>query len=338
MGHDDPGAPPRGRDAARARAYWLDTPDGRMPLGASAVLIGRSTDCNLIVDQPDVSRHHALVRVGEAGAELLPLGRLPVVVNGVERRELTPLRAGDCIDVRGWVFKLGESDERSSAPARGTVWCLERRSGLLHLVTGPTFRVGGGRGDDLVVAGWEPSVLSVSLTPEGASLRALRPGVSAGRALDVGEAVELHDGDVVAHRAERFVVRAKGFNAEALTAPSSHERRDTVVLEFLPRGGRLTLDIAGRVATVLLSERRCDLVACLLKPPPPLVAGDCVPEDALCARVWPGEDHGGAELNSLLYRLRQTLADEGVDAAPLFERVGGGLRICLAPDTRVVVR
>ena len=78
-------------------------------------------------------------------------------------------------------------------------------------------------------------------------------------------------------------------------------------------------------------------MACLLQPPPPFNPGDFIPEEILCRHVWPGEKNGRTELNSLLYRLRQALTEEGIDPAPLFERRGGGLRFCLAPDASVVV-
>ena len=321
------------------KVYWLDAPNGRVTLGPTAVLIGRSPDCNFILDQPDVSRHHVLVRVGHLGPEVLPLGRLPVRLNGVECSALTPLRAGDVLDVRGWRFRVGEATAADAARAHETAWCLERQSGLLLLVTGPTFVVGGGETDDLIVEGWEPAVLSIAPHPGVPVLTALREGVRCGHVLAAGEEVALADDACITYRAEVLRVRARRADAEASTVQSERARRaDVVVLEFLPRGGQMTLEIGGRLRTTLLSERRCDLVACLLQPPPPFAPGDFIPEDTLCARIWPGENSGRTELNSLLYRLRQSLAEEGIDPAPLFERLGGGLRFCLAPGARVVVR
>ena len=98
------------------------------------------------------------------------------------------------------------------------------------------------------------------------------------------------------------------------------------------------MEIGGRLHTTLLSDRRCDLVACLLQPPAPLSAGDFIREDTLCQRILPGEKNGRTELNSLLYRLRQSLAEEGIKTVALFERRSGGLRSCLAPGARVILR
>jgi hypothetical protein len=321
------------------KCYWLDAPHERVMIGAWAVLIGRSPDCNLVIEEPTISRHHLLVRVGQQGVEMLPLGREPVRLNGADRSELTPLRPGDRIGVSRWEFTLGQGEVEDSAPPDGPAWCLESESGLLHLVTGPTFRLGGGVGDDLIIEGWEPSVLSLQPRADALVLTALRRGVRCGRALDEGERVALAPDERFAFGAEAFQVRARPACAGDVTAGAARPRHAVlVVLEFLPRGGQLTIEIGGRLYVSQLAERRCDMVACLLQPPGPLAPGDLVPEEMLCARIWPDGKGGRIELNTLLYRLRQNFADEGIDPALLFERRGGGLRFCLAPRARVVVR
>lgn len=321
------------------KCYWLDAPHGRVMIGASKVLIGRSPDCTIVLEGPQISRYHVLLRLGGEGAELLPLGREPVLVNNVERRALTTLREGDVIDVCGWTFRVGEAETEEATGGAKTAWFLERQTGLLHYIKGPSYRVGGDLKDDLIFVDWEPSVLSIDMGAARPTLTALRPGVWCGRALEAGERVTLTDGERIAYRDETLTVREKLANAGGETRPSSERTKAAVrvVLEFLPRGGKLTVEIAGRVHTTELSDRRCDLVACLLKPPAPFRSGELIPEDLLCARVWPGEKNGRTELNSLLYRLRQALTEEGIDPAPLFERRGGGLRFCLAPDASVVV-
>ncbi len=308
-------------------------------IGAWSVLIGRSADCNIILEQPEISRHHLLVRLGDEGVEMLPLGREVVLLNGVECSGLTAVRQGDVIGVSRWSFRVGEEDIGYAPRSRGTAWCLERQSGLLRLVTGPSFRVGGDPSDDLIIEGWEPSVLYLTQHDRAPVLTARRPGVWCGHDLEEGEQVALSSDALITYREESLYVREKQSSATAATHTAVRPRHAVVVvLEFMPRGGKLTIEIGGKLRTTLLSERRCDLVACLLQPPAPLLAGDFVPEEMLCARVWPGEKNGRLELNSLLYRLRQSLAEEGIDPAPLFERQGGGLRFCLAPRARVVVR
>ncbi len=321
------------------KTYWLDTAQGRVTIGATKVLIGRSPDCTIVLDGPQVSRYHLVVRLGESSPELLPLGREPVRINGVERRSLSPLRAGDVIEVCGWTFRLDEGEATTEPAEARLAWFLQRETGLLHYIQGPSYRVGGDARDDLIFIDWEPSVFALDAGARPPVLEALRPGVWCGRDLAVGDRVALADESRIAYRGEALTVRARQVEALGTTAPSSGAAKSAVrvVLEFMPRGGQLTVEIGGQVHTTALSDRRCDLVACLLRPPAPFAPGELIPEDLLCARIWPGEKNGRIELNSLLYRLRHALAEEGVDAASLFERRGGGLRFCLAPGATVSV-
>jgi len=321
------------------KIYWLDAAQGRVTIGTTKVLIGRSPDCTIVLEGPQVSRYHAVVRLGESGAELLPMGREAVRVNGVEKRSLTALRAGDLIEMCGWSFRVGEGEASGVPEVARVVWFLERQTGLLHYVSGPTYRVGGDERDDLIFVGWEPTVFTLDAGAGAPVLTALRPGVWCGRALEAGERVALADAERIAYREGSLTVRARQVQVEGTTAPTSDAERSVTraVLEFMPRGGQLTVEIGGQAHTTALSERRCDLVACLLRPPAPFAPGELIPEDLLCARVWPGEKNGRIELNSLLYRLRHALAEEGIDAGALFDRRGGGLRFCLAPGASVTV-
>jgi hypothetical protein len=321
------------------KRYWLDAPQGRVLIGATKVLIGRSADCTIVLEGAQVSRYHVMLRLGEQGPELLPLGREPVLVNGVERRSLTTLAAGDAIDVCGWAFRVGGGDADTGVSLGRVAWFLERQTGLLHYVTAPSFRVGGGADDDLIFVDWEPGVLALDLFHGAPELHPLRPGVWCERELHPGERVTLADGARVTYRRETLTVRAKQVVTAGDTEPSTEKNAARrAELEFLPRGGQLTIEVAGRTLSTRLSDRRCDLVAILLRPPPPFIPGELIPEEVITARIWPGEENGRTELNSLLYRLRRALDDQGVDAAPLFERLGGGLRFRLAPGAVVVVR
>ncbi|MDB4929318.1 MAG: Inner rane component of cytoplasmic domain [Myxococcaceae bacterium] len=323
----------------QTKRYWLDAPQGRVLIGATKVLIGRSADCTIVLEGAQVSRYHVMLRLGEQGPELLPLGREPVLINGVERRSLTALAAGDAIELCGWSFRVGEGDA-DPGPAPGKVaWFLERQTGLLHFVSGPSFRVGGGDDDDLIFIDWEHAVLTLDASAGPPVLCALRPGVWCERPLAPGERVTLATGAHVAYRGETLTVRAKQVVTAGDTEPSTEKNAARrVELEFLPRGGQLTIEVGGRTLSTRLSDRRCDLMALLLRPPAPFVAGELIPEEVITARIWPGEENGRTELNSLLYRLRRVLDDQGVDAAPLFERLGGGLRFRLAPGAVVLVR
>lgn len=331
--------PSRDHSLRWTKRYWLEAPGGRVTIGAWAVLIGRSHDCNIVLEQPDVSRHHLLVRVGQHGPEMLPLGRDPVRLNDSACTELSALRSGDRIGVGAWSFVVGEGEVEYSPRTRDVSWFLERQSGLLHQVRAPVFQVGGDVDDDLTVEGWRRGVFAISLRSGRPVLTPLVEGVTCGRPLEEGERFTLTDGSEITYRGHSLVVRARQAPQATPTFGTAPPSSAVVVaLEFLPRGGRLTIDAGGRLRSTLLSDRRCDLVACLLRPPFPFSPGDLVPEEVLCERVWPGEKNGRMELNSLLYRLRHNLEAEGIDPTPLFERAGGGLRFCLAPGARVVVK
>lgn len=55
---------------------WLRDDSGvRVPLGPAGTLIGRSADCHIVVDDPEVSRRHVLILHAEGGTQVIPLGR-----------------------------------------------------------------------------------------------------------------------------------------------------------------------------------------------------------------------------------------------------------------------
>ena len=63
-------------------------------------LIGRSTDCQLSLDDPLVSRKHALLIVSEAGVDVQDLGsRNGVLVNGEKITGQRPVRSGDRVTI-----------------------------------------------------------------------------------------------------------------------------------------------------------------------------------------------------------------------------------------------
>ena len=97
-------------NAALTKHYWLDAPHGRVMIGAWSIVIGRSLDCSIVLEQPEISRHHVLVRLGRDRAELLPLGREPVRLSGIGCAELTPLRPDDRIEAGTWAFTVGEAE------------------------------------------------------------------------------------------------------------------------------------------------------------------------------------------------------------------------------------
>ena len=99
---------------------------------------------------------------------------------------------------------------------------------------------------------------------------------------------------------------------------------------------RRVLGFGAREHTAWLADRRCDLVASLLKPQGAYAPGDVVPDEVLFRRVWPGGEPGRTELNTLVFRARKDLLKAGLDGATLIERQPGGVRFRLAE--RALVR
>lgn len=317
--------------------YWLESDGGRVLIGPASVLVGRSPDCDIVVVDPGASRHHCLFRVTDDGVEVMPFGRQPVSVNGVARSAPTALSAGDRVGCVGLTFVIVQTGPAQS-PEADVVWGIERTPGSLYRLTHSPFRVGGADDDHLFMVGWPPTVLVVHCVGNDLSLEAVRPGVTVGSVLDPGACVALRPGARIAYGTHSLRVMALPRDPSKVTditpqavAPTQAE------LRFLPRGGRLTVRYGTRGLSVYLADRRCDLVACLLQPPRPFAPGEIVPDELLTERIWPQQSQGRVELNTLVYRVRKDLIKAGIDGAALIERVGGGVRFCLAPDAAVSV-
>lgn len=323
--------------ASTQPTYWLESEGGRVFIGPGSVLVGRSHDCDIVVADPRASRHHALFRATDEGVEVLPFGRQPVSVNGTERVTPTPLGAGDRVTFVGLAFVIVQA-RPSEAPEPDVLWGVERAPGALFRVAHSPFRVGGAADDHLIVVGWPPTVFALHLVGDHLDLEALRPGVTVRAALDVGECVQLQSGSRVSFNGQSVRVVALPRDPTKVTDTSARELEPTgAELQFLPRGGRLTVRYGPRSLTVYLSDRRCDLVACLLQPPHPFKPGDVVPDEVLIDRVWPQQGGGRVELNTLVFRARKDLIKAGIDGAALVSREGGGVRFCLAHGARVTV-
>lgn len=88
----------RSNTTASHRVAYLSLDGERTELSQPKLLIGRSHDCDLVIDSPNVSRQHAEVRRTEDGWALLDLRSTNgVVVNGRRVRGTTPLRDGDLV-------------------------------------------------------------------------------------------------------------------------------------------------------------------------------------------------------------------------------------------------
>jgi hypothetical protein len=96
-----------GRRAPRA---LLAVGGRRLPIPPAGVTIGRSRDCDIVLDDAGVSRRHAEIRPAQDGWSLADLGSTNgVLVNGREVQGLQALQAGDRLELGSTeiVFETG---------------------------------------------------------------------------------------------------------------------------------------------------------------------------------------------------------------------------------------
>ncbi|MBI5514568.1 MAG: FHA domain-containing protein [Deltaproteobacteria bacterium] len=317
--------------------FWIEHEGQRIQVGHGCVLLGRTPDCDMVLTDPKVSRHHALVRSTDDGAEVVPFGRAPTLLNGHAVEAPTALQPGDVLTVGACALSLGVAPEATPAAVEA-VWVLSAGPKALHRVRHSPFYVGGGPGDDLRLDAWPPR--SFALVHLGASLvlEALREGISCGAPLEPGETVAVRAGERVTFGDASVQVLALPKTVQRTTDLSPVAALpSTARLRLFPRGGQLTLRIDGREVSVYLSERRCELLGCLLQPLSPFAVGDWVPDDQLQRRIFPNSDHARAELNTLFFRVRKDILRAGIDCTTLLERHCGSMRLRLAPGAAVVV-
>lgn len=316
---------------------WLMGNDGeRVRVGRGGLVVGRRSDCGLVLADPGVSRRHALVRETPGGAEVVHLGKAPTRVNGSEIRDVANLAHGDLIEIGASTLTVGVGEGTDAAAAR--VWMLESPGKALYGVSRTPFVVGGGDRDDVVLEAWPAAAASFHPVQDSLVVELGAPGRVCGEQREVEESVSLRVGDTVEFGGLALSVLAAGLGTEGTTRVSSawtppHE----VSLHFHARGGLLSLKFPHMrddepPVSVHLPDRRCDLVATLLKPPGGLKAGELVSDDVLAPRVWPGQPgKGRTDINLLLHRTRKSLVEAGVDGPALLERGAGG------GETRLVV-
>lgn len=304
--------------------WWLsDRTGARCRVRSGGVLIGRSPDCDIVVMQPDVSRHQALVYCEGSGAKLVPLGAAPCTVDGVAAEAASELLDGSIVGVG----ELELTVHAEVRPEGASVWLVQLQGGGIYSVGTQRFTIGGSATDDLRVEGLAGGAVVLIPARDFLAVEALTQGVKvANRVLEPNDVGTARVGDFVKIGAVVLRVFPADIGAAATVRrlPRDELGARRAELSFLPRGGRLDLDVFDRSATVYLAERRCDLIACLLRPPDPFAPGEFVDDESLIPRVWPNQVRARTDLNTLLHRVRKTLVAAGIDGAGLIERANGG--------------
>jgi pSer/pThr/pTyr-binding forkhead associated (FHA) protein len=89
--------------------YDLTSPD---------VMLGRQSDADLRMPQPDVSRQHCRFRFTRDGWQIVDLGSLNgVYVNGARVRKVTLIQPGDHIRICGVEFDVEDSNAVADGPS-----------------------------------------------------------------------------------------------------------------------------------------------------------------------------------------------------------------------------
>lgn len=316
--------------------YLLETPTSRLVLNGGSALLGRSPDCDVVLADARVSRHHALIRVVEEGVELIPLGAPLLTLNGEKVEAPRRLRDGDAIAVADHVFTLRGEALPEIAPA--DPWFIERDPGVLLAVGAERLTVGSGPDDRLVIPSWEPSAVALEVVGDRLALEVNADGVRVDGPTEVGDIVNLANGATVSARGVSFrAISLPSDPSKPTTRPRFDELPTAVTLTFLPRGGNLTVTVGARTRGVYLADKRCDLVASLLQPIAPYAVCDLIPDAALSVRLWGVSRGGRTDINTLVWRVRKDLAAAGLEDVPLIERTRGGVRLRLADGARVAV-
>jgi FHA domain len=308
-------------------------------IGPGGVLIGRQSDCDIVANDPSVSRRHALVRLTGDGVEVVPLGRSPIDVNGEPTTKRCVLADGDQLALPGLTLAVAITIPRPDHAARAGFVLVRTGGGSFGIAHTP-FVLGGGDGDDLIVKKWPERVLSLHLA-QGALFVELHAGAATRNAepLERDALCELAAGDELACRDETFIVEAGG--ADATTALRGDVLPTRVEIEMLPRGGRVVFVIAGSERAVYLADRRFDLMIALARPPGGHRPGEFISDDVLRGVVWPRKPAvSRPEINMLISRCRRDLVEAGLAGPYLIERApgGGGTRLALAPDAEIVMK
>jgi hypothetical protein len=298
--------------------------------------MGRGPDCDVVIPDPRVSRHHALLRVTLANVEVVPLVRQLVAVNGAPLESPRALRDGDVLSLADQVFSLRA--EAADAAAEPDPWFIERDPGVLVAVGAERLSLGSGPDDRLVVREWEPAAVALEVVGGRLVLEVNADGFVADGPRSVGDLVALRPGTTVSARG--VTLRALSLPADLsqpTTRPLIDELASALSLMLLPRGGNLTVTAGARTTKVYLADRRCELVTLLMRPPEGYRVGELIPDNEVIARLWGATRGGRTDLNTLVWRVRKDLADAGLQDLTVIARSNGGLRLLVAEGARVDV-
>lgn len=324
-------------DDSRFRCALLTSDGASIRVGPKGLLIGREHGCDVLITDPSISRRHALIRVGAEGAELVPLGRVPVTLNGQPCDRLQPLVDGDRVQVADQTFGVEVEVLRSGSPGSGYRLL---RGGSSFAISHTPFQVGGAPTDDVSIAGWPAGALRFHVAQNELFVEVVHGAASKGtEPIESGTLEALDVGDSLNYLDEKLEIARSGDRAQTTVAVSIMALPSSVIIEMMPRGGSVIFTMPDGDHTVYLADRRLDLVMALLKPPSGYAPGDFIPDEVLRPLVWPRNPNViRSEINVHITRCRRDLLAAGLPGPRLLQRSpgGGGTRLALAPGCKVV--
>jgi hypothetical protein len=311
----------------RSGAWWLQVPGGkRIRITAAGVLIGRSAQCEVVLAHAQASRTHAIVFAGSRGPRLAVLGHGLTSVNHQPVEHERDLADGDAIAVPGFALEIVAAVDTAPPPVT-TSWVIESSTSGSFGIARTPFAIHGGADADLRIDGWPARVMIFHVSHQ-LEIETVVPVAIDGVETEPGDRERLGPGSVIAFAGEQMTVLAGGKHGELTTQSEAGELvGDPPVyarVEFLPRGGRLTVRQRSGERSVYLADRRCDLVATLLRPPDGHAAGEFIADDVLIPRIWPSRSMSRGDLNVLIHRTRRDLVRAELDGAKLLPRIPGG--------------
>jgi hypothetical protein len=290
---------------------WLRTAAGvRNAIGPGGLVIGRSSACAIVVDEPDVSRRHVLVLPDGERCLVIPLGNRSAEAASIEA---------------GGSFRVGSAEfvfERAPAPAHAR-WMI-RIGSTSYPLAAPTTTIGGANAD-LIVDGLPEAACVVHAAEHVVVVETFDAEplamTTAGKVTVCGVELELQQ---IGSREPTTVVEQ---------LPSS------VIVEVVPKGVVLRLRVGTTDHTVFLPQLRGDLALALLRPASPARAGDFIDDEVVLQAMYGRAGGTRQQLNLTIHRARITLTSAGLVGPILIQRApgGGATRFRLAQGATVSV-
>jgi len=292
-----------------------------LPLKGS-VSVGRSPDCTLVVEDPEVSGKHCVLWVEHGVPWIRDLdSRNGTYVGDKRVGRATPL-VNDAV-IRAGSFTARVQCTASLASTQRAFALRDEATGIKHVIRGDRYRIGPGEGDDLQLG---IDVTHTVLVHEGGEVWLGDEELEVGQVVDLG-AVQLKLVEVSADQASTIDAEDTLYSYEVAVDLNGHTGPEAEVTDPV-RGLDHTVDATNRAILLYVLARQWAEDSG--QEVPRAQRGWCIDDDLIIG-VWgkAALADGGGKLKALLHRLRVELKEAGFD--PWFiEKKRGYTRIRVA--------